>query len=269
MQLNSQREPQPLERIKFDGCPLCASKNTALHAKADCTWHQMYVPEVGPEITWLRCGDCSHVFTDGYFSEQQLAAVFTKAHANQLPGHDLERGRAISARMVERVAQYVKSGNWLDVGFGDGSLLMTAQEFGFNPIGIDLRNAAVEKLEQFGIEAHCSDLLQYKPDRQFAVISMADVLEHTPDPAEMLKAARWQMQSNGILFVSCPNMDTAAWRNLSNSGQNPYWGEVEHYHNFSRRRLVQLLNDCGFELAEYAVSERYRLGMELIARKSN
>ncbi len=32
-------------------------------------------------------------------------------------------------------------------------------------------------------------------------------------------------------------------------------------------RLAALLGVVGFELLEYAVSERYRVGMELVARK--
>jgi hypothetical protein len=49
---------------------------------------------------------------------------------------------------------------------------------------------------------------------------------------------------------------------------NPYWGEIEHYHNFGRRRLYALLEEHGFEPARYGVSFRYRACMEVIARRS-
>jgi hypothetical protein len=51
------------------------------------------------------------------------------------------------------------------------------------------------------------------------------------------------------------------------NGVNPYWGEIEHYHNFSRKRLYALLQNHGFKPADYHISERYRVCMEVIAIK--
>jgi hypothetical protein len=70
-----------------------------------------------------------------------------------------------------------------------------------------------------------------------------------------------------VLFVSMPNYDCMAWRLLDAGNANPYWGELEHFHNFSRARLSALLSEQGFEPVQYAVSERYRVCMEIIARR--
>jgi protein O-GlcNAc transferase len=48
---------------------------------------------------------------------------------------------------------------------------------------------------------------------------------------------------------------------------NPYWGEIEHYHNFSRARLYTLLEEFAFKPQSYGISERYRACMEVIATK--
>jgi protein O-GlcNAc transferase len=56
-------------------------------------------------------------------------------------------------------------------------------------------------------------------------------------------------------------------RLLHANGVNPYWGEIEHYHNFSRKRLYAHLEEQGFRPAEYHISERHRLCMEMIAIK--
>lgn len=71
----------------------------------------------------------------------------------------------------------------------------------------------------------------------------------------------------GILFVSMPNYDCAAWRLLDVNNANPYWGEIEHFHNFSRSRLCSLMKDMGFEAIQYGVSERYRVCMEVVLRR--
>jgi hypothetical protein len=100
----------------------------------------------------------------------------------------------------------------------------------------------------------------------YSVISLCDVLEHMPFPRAALLHAKRMLEDNGVLLVSCPNMDCTSAQFLTSAGSNPYWGEIEHYHNFGRARLYALLRECGFEPVNYAVSERYRLGMEVIAR---
>ncbi len=64
-----------------------------------------------------------------------------------------------------------------------------------------------------------------------------------------------------------PNMDNMVWRLLHANGVNPYWGELEHFHNFSRKRLYALLEEHGFVPLAYYVSERYRVCMEVVAAK--
>ncbi len=255
-------------RILFEGCPLCKSRNTAVLREADCSRHPLYRPVIAPTITWMRCNDCSHVFTDGYFSSEVAAIIFDKTHDHQKPGSDFERQRGISARMVASVAQYIKSGSWLDVGFGNGSLLFTAEEWGFTPIGIDLRPSSVDAMEQLGIKASCVDITAFEGENRFSVISMADVLEHMPFPRDGLAAARRLLLPEGILFVSMPNYNCAAWRLLDANNANPYWGEIEHFHNFSRSRLYILMKDMGFEAIHYGISERYRICMEVILRRA-
>ena len=75
---------------------------------------------------------------------------------------------------------------------------------------------------------------------------MADVLEHMPFPGEALAAARRLLEDNGRLFVSSPNRETAVWKALDQMQANPYWGELEHFHNFSRAGMVGLLKAHGF-----------------------
>jgi 2-polyprenyl-3-methyl-5-hydroxy-6-metoxy-1,4-benzoquinol methylase len=160
-----------------------------------------------------------------------------------------------------------KSGRWLDVGFGNGSLLFTAEEWGFTPVGLDLRRQNVEAMQKLGVEAHCADIADFRPRNRFEVISMADVLEHMAFPENGLTAAHRLLRPDGILFVSMPNYNCPAWRLLDAENRNPYWNALEHFHNFSRERLYSLTKQTGFSVLQYGVSERYRVCMELILRR--
>lgn len=259
---------QTKTHIIYPACPLCDAKDMRTVAEADCTQHGLYNPILPPVMTWKQCNACGHIFTEGYFTDEAARIIFSKTHDNQALGHDLERQRQVSARMVERVIPFVNSGDWLDVGFGNGSLLFTAHEFGFHPVGLDLREANVAALKKGGFEGYCADIATLDQPGRYSVISLADVLEHMPYPKTGLAAVHRLLKKDGVALISMPNADSILWHALTNSKVNPYWQELEHFHNFGRVRLYKLLQECGFTPLKYGISERYRACMEIVARKA-
>lgn len=255
------------ERVKYNACPLCGSAKIADLRSASCVEAATYNKALCETIRWKKCADCQHIFTEGYFTDEALKVLFQTAQPSQVAGADLERNRAISARMIEKVLPFQDSGLWLDVGFGNGSLLMTADEYGFDTMGLDLRELSVIPMKLLGFDCRVSDICDLELEREAAVISMADVLEHTPYPTRCLEAAHRLLGKGGALFLSMPNADGFAWRMSDMQNRNPYWGEIEHYHNFGRRRLYALLEETGFQPRRYGISERYRMCMEIVAIK--
>jgi SAM-dependent methyltransferase len=118
-----------------------------------------------------------------------------------------------------------------------------------------------------GLGARCEKLGEMPGTEAFDVISMADVLEHVPFPAELLRQAHQRMMPGGVLFLSCPSADSVAWNALG--AHNPYWWEIEHFHNFSRENLFGVLREAGFDPFHCTVSQRYRLGMEVVATRKS
>lgn len=261
------------ERIKYDACPLCGSGAIQVHAKVDCTGHARWHPPLEPVMVWMACGNCDHVFTEGYFTNEALSVLFESTNEEQIVGLDIEAQRYVSARMVQRVIENIGLPDgrlWLDVGFGNGSLLMTAKEFGFDVFGLDLRQKNVEDVAGFGIPAFYGTLETARSEVVFgarpSVISMADVVEHEPFPIKALESARALIDDAGVLLISMPNASAPLWHFWNANGWNPYWHEIEHYHNFTRERLYEVLQLTGFKPVHYAISERYRGCMEVLAR---
>jgi SAM-dependent methyltransferase len=260
------------ERIQYHACPLCQSTDIRPLASVNCTGHEMWREPLEPSITWMNCADCEHVFTEGYFTDEALNVLFGRTLHQQTVGNDIETHRNISAKMVERVVTTFGlpyNRLWLDVGFGNGSLLMTAREFGFDVFGIDLRKQNVEDIEKFGIPAYHGTLQSAIEEIAFksrpTVISMADVVEHQPFPLDALRCARELLTYPGMLLISMPNAGAPLWHHWNATNGNPYWIEIEHYHNFTRERLYALLRETGFNPVHYAISERYRCCMEVLA----
>ena len=258
---------QRAARVLYTYCPLCEGTSLTDLRQDDCSRHPLYREELPASISWRGCETCGHIFTDGYFDEAGLACLLSGTNPSQQPGLDTERHRPIVARIVQRVSQIrgALGGRWLDVGVGNGALQTTAEEFGYQTVGLDLREETAATLQDLGYDVRCCELDQLAAEERFDVISMADVLEHVPFPAQTLQAAWERMEPGALLFVSMPNLDTFAWRQMDASEANPYWAELEHYHNFSREHLYWLLRRNGFEPCDYAVSERYRAGMEVTA----
>lgn len=253
------------ELIPYEACPLCGSKDFSTHKRADCSKYPHFRLPLSPTLTWMKCSVCMHSFRDGFYTEQAFAILFEKTHPNQTVGYDYERQRTVWARVIEKVVPHQRSGLWVDVGFGNGALLLTAAEFGFEPFGIDLRERNVADLHALGVACAVRDFAQTNVEPRASVISMCDVLEHMQFPLKSLASAHRNLQVGGVLLLSMPNQGSPVWQLLDRAGQNPYWGEMEHFHNFSKQLIEKILSQVGFLPVAYGVSERYRACMDIIA----
>ena len=263
-----------LERIRYEACPLCGNAAFAAISVDDCSRHPLYVAPLDPRITWMTCGQCSHVFTVGYWSADAQALILKKTLPHQAVGHCLEEQRPVAGRLIDRVlAACGPNGSaapltWLDVGFGDASLLLTAKEYGMHAVGVDIRDDNVVAARELGLEAYAADISEFKSLSAglYDIVSLADVLEHVPFPEKVLGLVQSLIVTGGLLYIATPNRDSPLWKLLDRANANPYWNEIEHYHCFSREGLYTLLRATGFEPVRYGISERYRCGMEVLAR---
>jgi len=265
--------------MAYTACPLCEAPVARARwlGDADCRGHSAWREGLPPTLTWLRCEACGHVFTRDYFTPAGQALLFGTAHDGQILSQDLVALEMARFRWEPAVQQAIRllpwafeehtAPSWLDVGFGNGTLLLTAAELGFHATGIDTRASAVEAMRIQGIEAMVGDFLALRSDRSFDVVSFADVIEHMAFPHLALARAAEFVRPGGLAFVSFPNMDSPLWRAMDARNSNVYWPEIEHHHNFSRRSAFALLRAHGFQVCHFGLSQRYLAGMEIWARR--
>ncbi len=146
-------------------------------------------------------------------------------------------------------------------------LLTLAGECGFDAVASEIRSDVAQGLRNIGIEVleDTIENLAEKAPGSFDVISMCDVLEHVAFPLPTLDAVIRLLRPGGVLVISCPNRESKAWTSLSEIHENPYWAEIEHFHNFSFRQIKGWLLERGFTRVHCGVSPRYRLCMEVVA----
>ena len=138
----------------------------------------------------------------------------------------------------------VKGGRVLDVGCGNGERLALLKTLGWNVKGIDPDREAVEKAKQMGLDADCADpkAMDYPNDSFDAVIS-SHVIEHSPQPLEMLAECARVLKPGGRLVVVTPNAESfgleyygRCWRGLE---------PPRHLQIFSRPALEQAIKQVG------------------------
>ncbi len=98
----------------------------------------------------------------------------------------------------------------LDVGCGNGIISRSLGQLGYNVLGIDVSDKAIEKAKQLNtlsninFEVKSAEALVAEGKKYKAVIC-SEVLEHLTDPAKLLKVLYQSIDDKGILIVTVPN----------------------------------------------------------------
>jgi protein O-GlcNAc transferase len=248
-----QATPTPtIARLPFAACPLCGSSA-----------HRSF--KAAAQVTWHVCEDCDHVFADGYCNPD--AMPFEPRGISRM---DAERNRAAVAPLISAVAKHIGPRDcdaaWLDVGDSDGALLLTAAEWGFEPVSLR-RAQTADDLRALGVEIQASPLAEFDALGRFGVISFDDQLPADIDPAGAMAVAQRLLMPDGLLVLTMPNKDAPVFRVRDADGEMPYWCDTLRYHMFGRARLHALLRENGFEPIAYRISAHIPLGMDVIARR--
>ena len=73
------------------------------------------------------------------------------------------------------------------------------------------------------------------------------------------------LKYSGVLWIATPNFESGFSRILQDN--DPMWREPYHISYFSYDTFKKVLEEVGFEVVDYEVSQRYNGSMELFAKK--
>jgi 2-polyprenyl-3-methyl-5-hydroxy-6-metoxy-1,4-benzoquinol methylase len=203
----------------------------------------------GANLTLQRCGSCGFVYLSSW--EQSLAnANGLYDYYARITDADLARrhspeNRARQQALLRELARYTRGRRLLDVGCGDGQLLRTATEEGWETWGIDLSPGAIRLCQKLGLRASQTDFFDTSLDEEsFDVIVMSELIEHVPSPQRFLERAKELLTERGVLYLTTPNFGSLARRLLRED-----WSVIhpEHIGYFERSTLrTMAVEGAGF-----------------------
>jgi len=144
------------------------------------------------------------------FSRLSLDFQYTRFQRNITS--DVLRHDALQMRsQIERVARMgnglVGPNRLLDIGCGSGSSVRAAADMGWEAIGIDIDPALVELgRSELQVDLRCQPLLEsHLQGNYFRFVRLRDVIEHLPNPYEVLVEVKRLLVSGGVALIATPN----------------------------------------------------------------
>ncbi len=252
------------------------------------------------EFALARCTSCNLVITNprptmdsiGYFYPDE----YSPYDANELhktnwwkdlleraalrcyhgyPGQPVDlTTRLLALLALRRFASRKKRHDWipfreggklLDVGCGGGVFLERMRKFGWDVCGLEMAEDVARRVERrTGIKVHVGTLpyAGFQP-QSFDAVTFWHVMEHVPNPREVLESAAKLLRPKGLLVIEVPNIESWSFAEFG-----PYWYGLElprHFQHFSPTTLTAMLPEGAFrnvEIQQIAAPSLTRLSAE-------
>lgn len=166
----------------------------------------------------MRCEGCGHFFLRDWAAELARVAETYDYYADRVGRPLADRRRpantAAQHRLLAGIERTIPAGRLLDVGCGEGHLLATAVDRGWDGLGIDLSESAVAICQSDGVNAERVDFFGRELSGPFDLIVMSELIEHVPDPGAWFERAYGLLAPGGGLYCTTPNFDSLSRRVL-------------------------------------------------------
>lgn len=212
-------------------CPACGAcltpRQSALHDEATAANYDL-----------LGCNTCGHAITAPL--PPDLGAAYTLDYHGGRHGFS---ARLCFERRFSRIAAALPLGvprRLLDIGCGDGSQLLLAQQRGFEVAGTEF---SCEAARARGLDVR-RNVTEFASTAPFGVITLWHSLEHMQDPVALLRQAHNLLHPQGVLLLAVPDA-----RSVSARVFGRHWLHLDlprHLHHFSRHSLQRVLQQAGY-----------------------
>jgi 2-polyprenyl-3-methyl-5-hydroxy-6-metoxy-1,4-benzoquinol methylase len=177
-------------------------------------------------------------WADAWIADEHEAAYKDRIFADILAALDARqpKGRAL-----------------LDVGAHAGRFLKLARAAGWNGEGLELNpKTAAYAAQVSGSVVHQGNIHSFAPVRCYDAVTLTDVLEHVPQPLDVLRKMRTFLCDGGWLAIKVPNgpsqrIKETLHERISASYRATLADNLVHVNHFSAASLARALTAAGFK----------------------
>jgi 2-polyprenyl-3-methyl-5-hydroxy-6-metoxy-1,4-benzoquinol methylase len=220
------------------------------------------------EWTIGRCGACGLVYVNpapffeptDEFSDVSRAFEYTEYMHQPVTEailaferRQLQANSAIISGFGSGSADPARRVRFLDIGCGSGASVRAALDLGWEALGIDIDPQLIrEGREQLDVDLRCVPILECGlPSGYFDFVKLRDVVEHLPNPFEVLVKVGELLAPGGVSLIVTPNEGGLATRvrgtlrrrrSLVATVPPPH-----HLHSFAPGSLMRTMRRAGLE----------------------
>jgi hypothetical protein len=213
-----------------------------------------------------QCSRCGLIFVSPRPSREEIADLYRLDEAylsaeSHLAGAGRRLGRLHARQDLKHVRRHARGGRLLEIGAGNGNVLVEARRCGFEVSGIELNPVQAAFIrDRLGIPCFESiEELERESEQPFDVIFHRDVLSHLFDPFEDFGTFNGLLAEGGIMVFETGNLGDV---DHSYFGRFKVFQLPDHLFFFGTRNIDELLRRTGFERAAI---KRYSILPELTA----
>lgn len=194
-------------------------------------------------VECLACGQVRTLTPKGIGRKQVYQAEDTTVYVEKE-----QMFRQLFADVVTFIRAFKTSGTLIDIGAGVGLLVDEAKKVGFDAIGFEPSKEMVKAAKKyFDMPLIPSKFSQTRLDSRWKkvdVVVINHVLEHLPDPLQMVSDIRSILVQDGLLIVGVPNFGSflADWKKARWQSLIP----DQHQWHFTIQSLDRLIQPLGF-----------------------
>lgn len=215
----------------------------------------------------VQCADCGLQYVSPRLRHDVVLAGYA-AGADESFVSEARGREATFARCLKLVERHTggRRGRLLDVGTAGGSFLHVARRRGWLVDGCEPnRWLCAWAREHYGLEVRPGTLFEQDYESGgFDVVSLWDVLEHTPDPKAVVAECHRVLRDDGLFVVNYPDIGSWIARLM---GRRWVFLLSVHLYYFTRDTLTHLLEDAGFRVVAIRPHIQ-RLSLSYICRRA-
>lgn len=162
--------------------------------------------------------------------------------------------------ILPQISDFKKKCSILDIGSGAGTISLFLAKQGYNVVGIDISQKAVEasiqSAKELGLETKVSflntDFKKFDYKRKFDVTICLEVIEHYKEDEKFLIKVYDLLKDNGLFILSTP-LSTAPLQKLRLVSS--FDRRVGHLKRYSKDEIVSKVNNSGFKVEKLIETE--------------